>query len=94
MDKIQELKDTLQEKHKEESSVTIGWAVVFGIIGAVVSFLVVGYINNARDITELKTQYKYAIESITKMQTTQEDIKTLVYEIRYEQKRRENSGAK
>lgn len=94
MDQIQELEDRLLQNKKTESSITIGWAVIFGGLSAIIAFLVVGYITNAKDITKLQTQYTYAIESLTKMQTIQEDIKTLVYEIRYDQKRREAKEAR
>lgn len=88
MDEITEVARRI-ENLRPESSLTIKWAAIFTIMGAVIAFLVVGYITNANNITKVQTQVSYLVEGQAEFRDTQKRIESLVMDIRIDQKRRE-----
>lgn len=66
---INELVELISERLKPgtESSLTVKWVVVIGLVVAIVSFLTLGYINNAINISKIQAKQ----EAWDKVQDTQ-----------------------
>lgn len=70
---------------KTESSVTVGWAVIIGLLAAMLGFLLVGYINNANSITKLQAEVQMQANLLQSMQQTQARIEAMMLDIRVSQ---------
>lgn len=88
MDEIDEVVNRI-ENLRPESSLTIKWAAIFTVMGAIISFLIVGYITNAKSITTLQTKVEYLVSGQAETRASQSRIENIVMEIRIDQKRRE-----
>ena len=88
MDEINEVAQRI-ENLRPESSLTIKWAAIFTMMGAIIAFLVVGYFTNATNITKIQTQVNYLIDGQKEFGASQKRVEDLVTEIRIDQRRRE-----
>ncbi len=70
---------------KTESSVTVGWAVIIGLLAAMLGFLLVGYINNANSITKLQAEVQMQANLFQSMQQSQARIEAMILDIRVSQ---------
>jgi len=70
---------------KTESSVTVGWAVIIGLLAAMLGFLLVGYINNANNITKLQAEVQMQTDLYRNMQQAQSRIEAMMLDIRVSQ---------
>lgn len=86
-EELKELAEMLTQK-KEESSLTIKWAVVISILVVICGALFGGYVSNANRLTRLEAQYDFTVRSVTDLKESQARIEVLVTEIRLEQQRR------
>jgi type II secretory pathway pseudopilin PulG len=87
-DDIKELTRLLTQSvkpEKTESSVTVGWAVIIGLLAAMLGFLLVGYINNANSITKLQAEVQMQANLLQSMQQTQARIEAMMLDIRVSQ---------
>lgn len=90
MDEIKELAELLKSSRDvHESSLTIKWAAVIGILVLICGGLFAGFAANASRITRLEAQYSYTIENITELKSSNIRMETLLQEIRFDQKRRQ-----
>lgn len=76
------LADKIKYDPKSESRLTIGWAVIIGILVAAMSFLLQGYITNARGITKLETEVSATQESIKEINKTQMAMHAILTDLR------------
>ena len=88
MDEINEVAQRI-ENLRPESSLTIKWAAIFTMMGAIIAFLVVRYFTNATNITKIQTQVNYLIDGQKEFGASQKRVEDLVTEIRIDQRRRE-----
>lgn len=65
-----------------ESKMTVGWAVVIGVLATILGFLMVGYINNANNITRLQAELKMQTDLFHSMQQSQARIEAMILDIR------------
>lgn len=70
---------------KTESSVTVGWAVIIGLLAAMLGFLLVGYINNANSITKLQAEVQMQTDLYRNMQQAQSRVEAMMLDIRVSQ---------
>jgi len=70
---------------KTESSITVGWAVIIGLLAAMLGFLLVGYINNANSITKLQAEVQMQADLYRNMQQAQSRIEAMMLDIRVSQ---------
>lgn len=86
-DDIKELASVLSQTRSQESSLTVKWAAVIGVMVMVCGFLFVGFIANANRLTKLEAQYEFTVKSISELQSSQARAEVLLGEIRYDQRR-------
>lgn len=91
---VKELTKLLAGKIKPEpdSKITIGAAVLIGVLASILGFLTVGYIGNANNIIRLQTEVKIQGDVMKEVQKSQSRIETLVTEIRLGQMRQYGSS--
>lgn len=74
---------------EKESSLTIKWAVIIGIIAVILGGLFGGYSSNANRLTRLEAQYTFMVNAVSDLKQSQARVETVVTEIRYDQQRRQ-----
>lgn len=74
---------------ENESSLTIKWAVIIGIIAVILGGLFGGYSSNANRLTRLEAQYTFMVNAVSDLKQSQARVETVVTEIRYDQQRRQ-----
>ncbi len=81
---------------KTESNLTVGWAVIIGLLAAMLGFLLVGYINNANSITKLQAEAQMQTDLYRNMQQTLSRVEAMMMDIRVTQatKQREQKEAR
>jgi hypothetical protein len=79
---MKELAETLKGLKPDNSSLSIGWATVFGILLLIFGFLFGGFVSNRMDITRLQEKSQSII-------SWQEKMEPIITAIRDDQKRRE-----
>lgn len=77
----------------KESSLTVKWAAVIGVLVLVCGFLFVGYGLNASNIAKLdariEARNEYTLKAIAELKDSQLRMENIVNEIRMDQLRRE-----
>lgn len=73
---------------EKESSLTIKWAVIIGIIAVILGGLFGGYSSNANRLTRLEAQYTFMVNAVSDLKQSQARVETVVTEIRYDQMKR------
>ena len=71
---IELLTNKIKQESRQDSKLTVGWAVIIGIMVAAMSFLLQGYISNARGITKLDAEVcanREAMKEFSKLQSIQ-----------------------
>jgi len=74
---------------EKESSLTIRWAVIIGIVTVIFGGLFGGYTSNANRLTRLEAQYAFMVNAVSDLKASQARVETVVTEIRLEQQRRQ-----
>jgi len=77
---------------KTESSVTVGGAVIIGLLATMLGFLLVGYINNANSITKLQAEVQMQADLYRNLQQAQSRIETILLDIRVSQAGKQKEG--
>lgn len=81
---VKELTKLLAAKIKPEteSKITVGWTVIIGIFVASLTFLLNGYIGNARSITKLDSEICSIRESVRELTKIQAERDALIMNMR------------
>jgi hypothetical protein len=73
-------------KKRDESSLTVKWAAVIGILVLVCGGLFGGFASNSQRITRLEERYDFIVETTKKMEQSQLRIETMLNEMYYKQR--------
>lgn len=81
-------------KKRDESSLTIKWAAVIGILALVCGGLFGGFVSNSQRITRLEERYDFIVDSTKKMEQSQSRIESMINEMFYMHKKGDANAPK
>jgi hypothetical protein len=91
-EEIKQLAETISNlvaKSAPESQITVKWVFIIGLVGALIGTLFIGWATNKADISELRTEYVYTSKVVGEMKSSIEKMNNVLWEIRFDQIRRQ-----
>lgn len=90
MDQEMEQLAEMLSKKRDESSLTIKWAAVIGVLALICGGLFGGFVSNSQRITRLEERYDFVVESTKKVEQSQSRIESMINEMYYTYRENKN----